>query len=374
MKVALVYDRVNKWGGAERVLLALHEMFPEAPLYTSVYDKKKAPWADIFDVKTSFLQNISFASSHHEFLAPLMPLAFESFSFDEYDLVISVTSESAKGIITKPGTTHLCYCLTPTRYLWSGYDEYFINDGFKKLTKLMVLRLRKWDLIASQRPDVYVGISQEVQSRIKKYYGRDAGLIFPPVTLRHPERSEGSRLINRDSSVEPQNDKSKDYYLVVSRLSKFTKYKRIDIAIEAANKLKIPLRIIGDGGGRKELEAKSGPTVEFLGAVSDEKLADYYKNCKALIFPGVEDFGLVMVEAQSFGKPVIAFKNGGSKEIIIDKRTGMFFDEQSAESLINAIRKFEKIKFDPKESKKNAQRFTLDKFKKDFLSVVNNLI
>lgn len=378
MKVALVYDRVNKWGGAERVLLALHDLFPDAPLYTSVYDKEKATWANVFNVKTSFLQNLTFASSHHELLAPLMPMAFESFSFDEYDLVISVTSEAAKGIITKPGTMHLCYCLTPTRYLWSGYEEYFKNEGFKTLTKPVISSLRKWDLIASQRPDAYVGISKEVQSRIKKYYGRNSELVYPPVTLENatlPAGRQESEIRNPKQSLNTKYEiQNTGYYLVVSRLSKFTKYKRIDIAIEAANKLKIPLKIIGDGGGRKELEEKSGPTVEFLGAVSDKELANYYSSCKALIFPGIEDFGLVMVEAQSFGKPVIAFRSGGAKEIVIDGKTGLFFDEQNKESLADVIRKFEKTKFDPNRCIANAERFALNRFKTDFLSVVNNLI
>src|SRR3990167_8750422 len=154
MKVALVYDRVNKWGGAERVLLALHKIFPDAPLYTSVYDERKAAWEKVFRVKTSFLQNFPFASENHEYYALLMPLAFESFSFDEYDLVISVTSEAAKGIITKPGTRHICYCLTPTRYLWSGYDEYFKNSFFRFISKPIILYLRLWDKKAAKRPDV----------------------------------------------------------------------------------------------------------------------------------------------------------------------------------------------------------------------------
>src|SRR3990172_2765359 len=169
-KIALVYDRVNKWGGAERVLLALHEMFPKAPLYTSVYDSKNAPWAQVFPkVVTSFLQKLPFAKSNHEFLAPLMPLAFESFDFSGFDLVISVTSEAAKGIKTRFGTLHVCYCLTPTRYLWSGYDDYFKGSPFKVVTKPIINYLRWWDKRAAKRPDVMIAISSEVQNRIKKY-------------------------------------------------------------------------------------------------------------------------------------------------------------------------------------------------------------
>jgi glycosyltransferase involved in cell wall biosynthesis len=282
MKTALVYDRVNKWGGAERVLLALHKIFSEAPLYTSVYNKEKAPWADVFDIRTSFLQNFPKAQTSHELYAVLMPMAFESFNFDEYDLVISVTSEAAKGIITKPKTLHVCYCLTPTRYLWSGYNDYFRSSLFKLLSKPAVTYLRSWDKIAAQRPDEYIAISGEVQDRIKRYYNRESEIIYPPLQLK-----------SQISNLKSQND----YFLVVSRLTNF--YKRVDIAIKACNDLKLPLKIVGEGADAENLKSLAGPTVEFLGNLSDFQLSNYYKNCKALIFPGREDFGLVMAEAQT---------------------------------------------------------------------------
>ncbi|MEK7497519.1 MAG: hypothetical protein AAB656_01225 [Patescibacteria group bacterium] len=181
MKTAIVYDRVNKWGGAERVLLTLHEMFPGAPLYTSVYNSKTAPWAAVFPkVYTSFLQNFPFAKNNHELYAILMPIVFESFDFDEYDLVISVTSEAAKGVITKPGTKHICYMLTPTRYLWSGYKEYFKNPLVRFISKPIINYLRSWDKVAAFRPDEIIAISTEVQRRVKKYYNRESKIIFPP--------------------------------------------------------------------------------------------------------------------------------------------------------------------------------------------------
>ncbi|HUQ85020.1 MAG TPA: glycosyltransferase [Candidatus Limnocylindrales bacterium] len=367
MKVALVYDRVNKWGGAERVLLAFHKLFPDAPLYTSVYEKNTAKWAKVFDVRTSFLQKIPFASSNHEFVSPLMPLVFESLVFDKYDLVISVTSESAKGIITKPGTIHICYCLTPTRYLWSGYDDYFQTDFLKILSKPIISRLQKWDIIASSRPDAYIGISKEVQRRIKKYYGRESQLVYPPAILKKNQES-----LQSGRQVRIRNQEN--YFLVVSRLSKFTKYKRIDLVIEAANELKFNLKIVGEGSWKNDLEKIAGSSVEFIGAINDADLIDYYKNCKALIFPGVEDFGLVMVEAGMHGKPVIAFKKGGAREIVIDGSTGLFFDEQNKESLMESIVRFEKIKFRPNECIINSERFNFESFKKNFLSVVNKLI
>lgn len=371
MKVALVYDRVNKWGGAERVLLALHELFPDAPIYTSVYDKKKAPWAKIFNVKTSFLQNIPFASSRHELLACLMPLAFESFSFDKYDLVISLTSEAAKGIITKPGTVHICYCLTPTRYLWSGYKDYFKNNDLKFFSLPLVKSLRKWDIAASQRPDAFIAISKEVQTRVKKYYSRDSELVYPPVSLVNSksEARNPKQLQNTKYKTEREN-----YFLVVSRLSKFTSYKRIELAIDACNKLKFPLKIIGTGNALNELKEKAGPTIEFIGSVSDKMLSKYYEDCRALIFPGNEDLGLVMIEAQMAGKPVIAFKGGGALELIVEGVTGIFFEKQTTTSLVNALQRFELNTFDQRKCRKNAEKFSMANFKENFLSVVNNLI
>jgi len=356
MKVALVYDRVNKWGGAERVLLALHKIFPDAPLYTSVYNKEKAPWANVFEVKTSFLQNFPKAKTSHELYAVLMPMAFESFNFDEYDLVISVTSEAAKGIITKPKTLHICYLLTPTRYLWSGYDDYFKKPLLRFFSKPAVAYLRSWDKIASQRPDEYIAISTEVKNRIKKYYGRDSGIIFPPLMMPVDIRSDSKT--------------SGDYFLVVSRLTNF--YKRVDLVVKACNDLKLPLKIVGEGADQKVLKSMAGPTVEFLGNLTDEKLSDYYRNCKALIFPGLEDFGLVMAEAQAFGKPVIAYRGGGALDIVKEGITGEFFDEQTVESLKGVLKSFDKTRYNTKLCIGNSERFLFKAFEKNFREFLSN--
>lgn len=363
MKVALVYDRVNKWGGAERVLLALHKIFPDAPLYTSVHNPHTASWASIFRVKPSFLQNIRLARSNHEKLALLMPSVFESFSFDKYDLVISVTSESAKGIITKPGTKHICYCLTPTRYLWSGYDSYFSNKSLRLLSKPAVAYLRSWDKHAARRPDTMVAISKEVQERIKKYYGRESMVIYPPVEI-----GTSGQVVGKNT-----NKNSGKYYLIVSRLSKFTKYKRIDLAIEACNELSLPLVIVGSGNWKEELQQMAGPTITFAGQVNDQELEKYYKNSKALIFPGVEDFGLTVVEAQGFGKPVIAFRGGGALETIKEGKTGYFFDEQTKTSLVAALKNFDKMSFDPEECINHADKFSFNEFKSSFQKLVKKL-
>lgn len=374
MKVALVYDRVNKWGGAERVLLALHEMFPEAPLYTSVSDLNSAPWAKVFSkVVPSFLQKIPFAKSNHEFLGVLTPIAFESFSangeFDEYNLVISVTSEAAKGIITKPGTLHICYCLTPTRYLWSGYDIYFKNPILKFLSKPVVSYLRKWDKIAAQRPDILVAISTAVKDRIKKYYNRQSEIVFPPIDSHHKNSllrvSPGAKT-NRSFLL----DAKSDYFLVVSRL---VPYKRVDLAVKVFNRLKLPLVIVGTGSERLKLRLMAGKNIKFVGEVTDSELADYYKGARALIMPQEEDFGMVSVEAQAFGVPVIAYKKGGVLDSVIEGKTGALFDRQTPESLIAAVERFDKMVFNPGELVNNAKNFSKERFKKEFLELVNNL-
>jgi glycosyltransferase involved in cell wall biosynthesis len=356
MKVALVYDRVNKWGGAERVLLALHKIFPEAPLFTSVYNKEKAPWASVFNIRTSFLQNFPKAQTAHEFYAGLMPLAFESLNFDEFDLVISVTSEAAKGIITKPSTRHICYCLTPTRYLWSGYNDYFKGTLFRLLTRPVVAYLRSWDKIAAQRPDDYIAISTEVESRIKTYYGRKSKIIFPPLMMK----------------TQNQKDETGDYFLVVSRLTNF--YKRVDIAIKACNELKLPLKIVGEGLDKKALMRMAGPTVEFLGELTDDELCVYYKKCRALIFPGREDFGLTMVEAQFFGKPVVAFRGGGALDIVKEGITGEFFDEPTTASLKQVLKSFDENRYNTKLCRENSERFTFTQFEKDLKGFLNKII
>lgn len=345
-RIALVYDRVNKWGGAERILLLLHEMFPDAPVYTSVYDRNSAPWANDLKIKTSFLEKIPFARRHHEFFALFMPFAFEQFDFSAYDYVISLTSEGAKGIITSSKTTHICVCLTPTRYLWSGYDMYFANKFFRYISYPLVWYLRRWDAAVAFRPDIMIAISQTVKDRIRKYYKRDSEIIYPPLFLTHPHRRQS---------------KSKGYYLVVSRLSQFTPHKRVDIAIKAANKLKVSLKVIGEGD-TAYFKKISGSTVEIVGKVDDITLGKYYAESEALIFPGVEDFGLVMVEAQSYGKPVLAFREGGAMEIVREGKTGEFFDKPTVVSLTHGLKKIMKNRYNRNVCIENSKRFTKENF------------
>jgi glycosyltransferase involved in cell wall biosynthesis len=370
MKVAIVYDRVNKWGGAERVLLALNELFPNAPLFTSVYSKNRAKWAEVFPrVIPSFLQKLPLSKTRHEFLAPFMPLAFESHDLSSYDLVISVTSEAAKGVLTGKNQKHICYCLTPTRYLWSGEAEYFKNTSFKQITAPLRNALKRWDKTAAKRPDTMIAISTEVQDRIKKYYERETEIVFPPVDInkfkiQNPKRetkrnaiSIGSRLRGNDNG----------YFLVVSRL---VPYKKVDLVVETFNDLGIPLVIVGTGTEEKKLRRKAKTNIFFTGSVTDEELAMYYKNATGLVFPQEEDFGIVSLEAQAMGVPVLAFTKGGSRDTVIQGKTGIFFEEQTKDSLKHAIDMFSTIRFNKKTLRSNAEKFSQKKFQKNFLKKI----
>jgi glycosyltransferase involved in cell wall biosynthesis len=360
MKVALVYDRVNKFGGAERVLLALHEIFPEAPLYTSVYDKKLAPWANIFEVRTSFLQNFPLPKNAHEYYPFLMGLAFESFNFDEFDLVISVTHEFAKAIITKPKTFHLCYCLNSVGYLWDNYEDYFSGkSGLVKVVSKPIVRYLRWyDKIIAQRPDAYLTISKTVQERVRRIYKKESEVIYPPVDMNYELRIKNYA-------------KAGDYYLIVSRLAP---QKRLDIAVEAFNKLRLQLKIIGIGKEEQRLKSIAKSNIEFLGYLTDEQLVGYYKSCRAVVIPGEEDFNIVAVEAQSFGKPVIAYNKGGVTETVIEGKTGWFFKEHNAGSLMSLIRQMGQMekKIKQEDCVENAKRFSKERFKKEFLEYVRN--
>lgn len=383
MKVALVYDRVNKFGGAERILLALHKIWPDAPLFTSVYNKKTALWANDFKVIPSFLQRFPFTKKNHEVFTPLMPFVFESFNFEGFDVVISITSEASKGIITGPKTLHLCYCLTPTRYLWSGYNEYFDSKWKRNLGEEMVDYLRRWDKVACQRPDAYIAISKTVQERIKKYYDRESEVIYPPVdTLSFwSSRNEIPQLAglarNHDSgrtreTLACQNDGSENtkYFLVVSRL---VKYKKVDLAIKAFNELGWNLKIVGVGREMGNLRKIAKENIEFLGQLTDSKLLLYYQNCQAVIFPQEEDFGIVPLEAAACGKPVVAFWGGGATETIIEGVTGEFFYPQTVGELVKALSRFDLEKFDPSSCRKQAEEFGEEKFIKKFRTYTEGL-
>lgn len=365
MKIAIVYDRINKYGGAERILENIHSIWPDAPLYTAVYDRKNTKWADNFDIRTTFLQKIPFANQNHEIFSLLTPMAFETLVFDKYDVVISVTSADAKSIITKPDTLHICYCLTPTRYLWSGYDSYLRNPGLGGLdigipyllSKLSPI-LRKWDKINANRPDTYFAISKLVKQRINKYYGREVSqIIYPPV--------------NTDIfHIKNTKEQTGKYFLSVSR---FVGYKRIDLLIKTFNELGLPLVVVGNGRDEKKLKSIAKSNIRFvLNNLTDEELVDYYSGCRAFVFAGEEDFGLAAAEAQACGKPVIAFRNSGIAEIIIEGKTGLLFDIQNIETIKQTVKSFRDADFLPDECRKSGLRFSNKVFMNSFLHATQN--
>jgi len=358
MKVALVYDRVNKFGGAERVLLALHRIFPEAPLYTLVYDSNGSKWAKVFNVNPTFLNNIPPLRSKHELLSPIAPMAFETLDFSNFDLVISVTSSDAKSVITKPHTLHVCYCLTPTRYFWSGEKEYGRDPKMKYLPKMIKNYLRTVDLLTSKRPDEYIAISNEVKNRISRYYNRDSVVIYPPI----------EDLFFR---TKPTSLHRRKYYLVVSRL---VPYKKVDLVIRVFNKRSGPLLVIGSGSELTRLRKLARGNITFLENVDDSSLCKHYLQAKAVIFPQYEDFGLVPLEAQACGTPVIAFGKGGAVETVIHGKTGVLFHRQSVKSLMHAIEEFEKLVISPQNCKENAGKFSFSSFSKQLTEWVNGHI
>jgi len=339
------------------VLLALHEIWPEAPLYTAVYNHSKADWAKVFKIIPSYLQYIPLAKNHHQLLSLLTPAAFSRFDFSQYDIVISITSAEAKYIKVPNSVKHVCYCLTPTRYLWS--QKYIYEKmGLKgKILKLSAPLSRMQDFEKVVKIDNIVSISTYVKKQIAKYYRRESEPIFPPVDF-----------ITQNKIIEPL---IKDYYLVVSRL---VSYKRIDLAIRACQELKRKLVIVGEGENKEELKRIAGDQIKFVGHLTDGELAGYYMHCKALLFPGIEDFGIVPLEAQFFGKAVIAYGKGGVLDTIINEKTGLFFYEQNSESLIQAILKFEQKHFDNQECKKNADKFNKTNFKQRIKKYIENIV
>ncbi len=345
MRIAFVHDWLTNLAGAEQVLLAMHELYPKAPIYTSVYRPEKFPRLKNTKIISSFLQKIPFAKSKHQMFPHLRPLAFENFDLSKYDIVISDSHAEAKGVITKPGTLHICYCHTPIRYYWSDYHEYIKNPRYGILNPLVKLvmpylinYLRIWDRAAADRVDYFIANSQFVANRIKKYYGWKAEVIYPPVNV---------------SKFKPAK-KIKDYYFAFGRL---IPYKKFDLIVKAFNDLGLPLKIAGIGSELKKLKKMAKKNIEFLGYVSDEELATLYAEAKAFIFPTEEDFGITPVEAMASGRPVIAYNRGGARETVKPGISGVFFTEQTPQCLINAIRKFNPNVFNPNKIRQYSLQF-----------------
>lgn len=357
MKIALVHDFITQLGGAEKTLAVLHEIWPDAPVYTLFYDhKKQEKYFKGWDIRVSPIQNLPFGVNKYRWYLPLMPAAVERFNLSDFDLVISDCSAYAKGVLTKPNTLHLSYIYTPTRYLWS--DTYQYMDSLKgaekvvsKIVAPILSNLRVWDRLASQRPDHLIAISDFIAKRIKHYYQRESKIIFPPVEV------DQFRI----------SDQIEDYYLIISRLAP---YKKVDLAIQAFNELKLPLKIIGTGPDLKHLKKMAGPQIEFLGWVSEEQKIKYLSNCKAFIHPQEEDFGITAVESMASGRPVIAYQAGGAKETMIENQTGVFFKDQNWECLAEAVIKFDSNQFNPDQIKEHAQKFSKANFKKQIQEFV----
>ena len=350
MKIALVHDYLVQYGGAERVLSAFREVFPEAPIYTLIHDREAVHGRfDGARVHTSFLQRLPGARRAHRVFPLLMPGAIEQFDFSGYDVVLSDSASFAKGALTGPDTVHISYIHTPMRYAWDDCQKYTEDFGFprpvRRAVPFFVNPLRLWDRVSADRPDRILANSEFVARRIRKYYGREARVVPPPVET------------NRFSI----SKKRGDYFLMVGRL---IAYKRFDIAVRAFTRLGLPLRIAGRGPELARLRKLAGPNIEFLGRVPDEELARYYAECRAFVFPQEEDFGIVAMEALASGRPVIAYRGGDIEERIEEGVSGVFFDEQTPEAIMDAVSRFMDDDYDSDRIREKALPFDKEAFKR----------
>jgi glycosyltransferase involved in cell wall biosynthesis len=354
-RTAVVHDWLTVPGGSEKVMLRLLEMLPGAEVFTSVYDP--GPWSDVLaghTVHASFLDGLPGARRAYPRLLPLMNSAFESFDLSGFDLVVSSSHSCAKNVLTHPDTLHVCYCHTPMRHAW---DPRFLRDEplgrpAAAAARLMLGRLRRTDLAGASRPDVFIANSTHVAARIAKYYRRDAVVIHPPVEIEpHLRRAR----------------REQDYYLVLGRV---VPYKRVDLAVAACAMLGRRVKVAGTGRALPRAKAAAGRGSEFLGYVSDAELGELLAGARALLFPGEEDFGIVPVEAQAAGVPVIAYRGGGARDSVLEGETGVFHDEQTPESLASAILEFEDLTFDEQAIRDNARRFAPERFDKEIAALI----
>jgi len=350
MKIALVHDHLVQDGGAEKVLLALQEVFPGAPTYTLLYDKKRvSPEFASKDIRTSFLQGVPFGLKKYQWLLPLMPAATEAHDLSQFDVVISSSSAFAKGVLTRPGTVHICYCHTPTRYLWSDTHSYVQELKAPKLLKLglpmLLNKLRVWDRLSADRVDRFIANSATVAGRIRKYYERPSDVIHPPVETEKFSIS----------------DAPGKYFLAGGRL---VSYKRFDLVIQAFNRTGLPLKIFGDGPLAAEYRKDARSNIEFMGKVDDAAKAELYRDAIAFIHPQEEDFGITALESMASGRPVIAYRKGGALETVVEGVTGEFFDDQEWEELATAVIRFDPSRYDARTIRAHAEAFDVKAFKR----------
>lgn len=358
LKVAIVHYWLVSMRGGEKVLEALCELFPQADIFTHVYDPDAiSPVIRQRVVKTTLISRLPFATRLYKNYLPLMPMALEQLDLRDYDLVISSESGPAKGVLTRPDTLHVCYCHSPMRYIWNMYLEYkkSANPLIRPIMTWLAGSLRAWDQSSSNRVDLFIANSENIRRQIRKYYRRDAAVVYPPVD------------VHAFATSAPSNG----YYLAIGQL---VHYKRMDLAIEACNRLGRQLVVVGEGEEYESLRRIAGPTVRVVGKQDLAGLQEHYRSCRALIFPGEEDFGIVPVEAMAAGKPVIALRRGGAVETVVDGHTGLFFEEQSVEALQRSILQFEEIEcsFDASAIARHARRFSREEFKRSFLEVLEH--
>lgn len=359
MKVALVHDYLTQDGGAERVLRVLQELFPDAPTFV-LFHHPSTPnlLMPEKDIRTTFLHYLPFIKGHYQWYLPLMPFATERHNIQDFDVVISSTSAFAKGIITPPGTLHISYCHTPTRYLWTDTHSYIKELNYpwiiKAILPSIISRLRLWDQMSAQRVDHFIANSEVVKERIQKFYRRDARVIYPPVDI---------------SAYSPASH-PEDYFLTGGRL---VSYKRFDLVVQAFNRLGIPLKIFGTGPEETALQERALPNIEFLGRVDDKTLKELYRNAIAFINPQVEDFGLTAIESMASGRPVIAYAEGGALETVKENINGIFFHEQTWESIADAVLHFDHARFVPADVRASIEKFDAAQFKKQLQDTVTAL-
>jgi glycosyltransferase involved in cell wall biosynthesis len=347
LKIAIVHDYLNQAGGAERVVEVFHRMYPEAPIYTTIIDRSKLyDGLKDADIRITWMQRLPGILKHFKKYFMLYPLAIRSMDLREFDLIISSSSAYAKGIKKGSNAVHVCYCYTPMRFVWD-YENYLKRENLgpvvKRLLPVFIKLLKKWDIESNKDVDYFIAISNEIKQRIEKFYHRDAQIIFPPVNVANYYIS----------------DIDEDYYLIVSRLAP---YKRIDLAIEAFNKSGKKLVVIGSGPAKQQLQKKANNNITFMGRLTDEEVAKYMSRCRAFIFPGKEDFGLTPLEANASGRPVVAFKGGGTLDTVKDGVTGVYFEGENPDEIVKAVERLESLSFDKNTLRKHAEKFNDDKF------------
>jgi glycosyltransferase involved in cell wall biosynthesis len=356
-KIAIVHDYLNQYGGAERVLELFHQIYPQAPVYTIVYDQTKVPHSyRQWDIRTSFINRLPWVRRHYEKYFFLYPWAIENLDLSGYDIIISSSSAWAKGAVKRRGAVHICYMYNAMRFVWDWKENVLREHHqlIQPLLKLMLESVKRWDIRTASNPDVLVVDSIEVQKRVEKYYNRSSLVLNPGVDTEY---------------FRPGSNTPGEYYLAVARLKP---YKRIDVAVQAFNRWGRSLIIAGDGPELKRLRDIAGPNIRFVGKVSDEDLLSLYQNCRAMIFTPLEDFGIAPLEAQACGRPVIAFGKGGSLETVVDGITGMFYYHQDPEALLEILEKFEKSSFSPSAIRDHAIKYDNKIFIAKFREIVEN--